>query len=123
MPGGARPAPIDCCSWASEGAAPPGTAGAGCDTPQLYLSYPGAHTDPAAPAKVLRYFQKTCAARTAVAYTLTDRDLSSWDVGQVTDMESMFSGATSFNRQLGGSWSASTASQLQMFNGNGGSIA
>ena len=50
-------------------------------------------------------------------------DLSSWDVGQVTDMDWMFMGATSFNRQLGGSWSASTASQVQMFNRSGGSIA
>ena len=32
------------------------------------------------PAKVLRYFQKTCAASTDVSYALTDRDLSSWDV-------------------------------------------
>ena len=50
-------------------------------------------------------------------------DLSSWDVGQVTDMAYMFRDATSFNRELGGSWSASTASQWQMFNGSGGSIA
>ena len=50
-------------------------------------------------------------------------DLSGWNVGQVTDMSLMFSRATSFNRQLGGSWSASTANQWQMFNGSGGSIA
>ena len=49
-------------------------------------------------------------------------DLSSWDVGQVTRMVSMFAGATSFNRQLGGKWSASTASQTHMFVGSGGSI-
>lgn len=56
------------------------TSGIGCDTPQLYLSYPSAASDPAVPAKVLRYFQKTCAASTDVSYALTDRDLSSWDV-------------------------------------------
>ena len=50
-------------------------------------------------------------------------DLSGWNVGQVTDMSYMFYGATSFNRQLGGSWSASTASQWEMFNESGGSIA
>ena len=50
-------------------------------------------------------------------------DLSSWDVGQVTDMLGMFARATSFNRQLGGKWSASTASQTHMFVGSGGSIA
>ena len=55
-------------------------SGDGCDTPQVYVSYPGAESDPAAPAKVLRYFEKTCAASTDVSYTLTDRDLSSWDV-------------------------------------------
>ena len=56
------------------------TSGAGCDTPQLYVSYPGAAADPAKPSKVLRYFEKTCEATTAVSYTLTDRDLSSWSV-------------------------------------------
>ena len=50
-------------------------------------------------------------------------DLSGWNVGQVTDMDWMFRDATSFNRQLGGSWSASTANQWAMFNGSGGSIA
>ena len=55
-------------------------------------------------------------------------DLSSWDVGQVTDMGWMFMGATSFNRQLGGTWSSSTAHQALhvrhlMFDGSGGSIA
>ena len=50
-------------------------------------------------------------------------DLSSWDVGQVTTMFGMFNGATSFNRQLGGAWSGSTAvGRTDMFHGSGGSI-
>ena len=56
------------------------TAIKGCDTPQIYISYPGAATDAHKPLKVLRYFEKTCAARTRISYTLTDRDLSEWDV-------------------------------------------
>ena len=53
----------------------------GCDTPQIYLSYPGADADPSMPAKVLRYFKKTCGeASTSISYTLTDRDVSQWDV-------------------------------------------
>ena len=61
--------------------------GTGCDTPQLYLSYPTATTNAAVPAKVLRYFKKVCAApgetpmvATALSFTLTDRDVSNWDV-------------------------------------------
>lgn len=53
---------------------------AGCDTPQVYFTYPGADADPAVPAKVLRYFQKTCEASTAVTFHFTDRMLSTWDV-------------------------------------------
>merc|ERR1719229_1199407 len=49
----------------------PGGAHEGCDTPQIYISYPGSDSDPGAPAKVLRYFQKTCEASTEVSYTLT----------------------------------------------------
>ena len=56
------------------------TFGYGCDTPQLYVSYPGAAADPAKPNKVLRYFEKTCEVKTAVSYTLTDRDVSQWDI-------------------------------------------
>ena len=65
-------------------------SGSGCDTPQLYLSFPNAKTDPAVPAKVLRYFKKVCSASqqqqrgatttTALSFTLTDRDVSNWDV-------------------------------------------
>ena len=56
------------------------TSGTGCDTPQVYISYPDAKTDPAVPAKVLRYFQKTCDASTTVTYEFTDQDVSNWDV-------------------------------------------
>ena len=58
----------------------PGSAYEGCDTPQLYIAFPGASSDPKTPNKVLKYFQKTCEAQTVVKYTLSDRDLSSWDV-------------------------------------------
>jgi beta-glucosidase len=54
-------------------------AGKGCDTPQVYISYPEATS--ATPAKVLRYFQKTCES-TSISYTLTDRDISTWDVNK-----------------------------------------
>ena len=50
-------------------------------------------------------------------------DLSSWDVGQVMNMACMFEGATSFNHQLGGTWSQSTASRTGMFSNSPGSIA
>lgn len=53
--------------------------GKGCDTPQVYISYPGATS--ATPTKVLRYFQKTCES-TNISYTLTDRDVSTWDVNK-----------------------------------------
>jgi hypothetical protein len=51
--------------------------------PQVYLSYPTAATDPAVPAKVLRYFKKVCATagagesleKTAMTFTMTDRDV------------------------------------------------
>jgi len=56
------------------------TGSGGCDTPQLYISYPSAGSDPATPIKVLRYFQKTCEPQAVLTYTLTDRDLSTWDV-------------------------------------------
>jgi beta-glucosidase len=51
-----------------------------CDTPQLYLSYPGADADATVPAKVLRHFFKTCEPSASLSYTLSDRDLSNWDV-------------------------------------------
>jgi len=60
--------------------------GTGCDTPQLYIGYPSAATDPKVPKKVMRYFQKVCATATnanaasTITYTLTDRDVSNWNV-------------------------------------------
>jgi beta-glucosidase len=54
--------------------------GSGCDTPQVYIAYPTADTDPKVPKKVLRYFQKTCEAETVIEYELTDADVSNWDV-------------------------------------------
>lgn len=58
--------------------------GTGCDTPQVYISYPTAMTDAAVPVKVMRYFKKVCAstteASTTVSYTFTDQDVSNWDL-------------------------------------------
>ena len=66
------------------------TTTGGCDTPQLYISYPSAATDAAVPTKVLRYFKKLCgsamgsgaaaaASSHSLSFTLTDRDVSNWD--------------------------------------------
>jgi len=52
--------------------------GAGCDTPQLYLSAPTAATDAALPLKVLKHFQKVCSSQT-VTFTVTDEDVSVWN--------------------------------------------
>ena len=49
-------------------------------------------------------------------------DLSGWDVGQVTYMNGMFSGATAFHQKLSGSWSTSTADKGSMFLNCPGSI-
>jgi beta-glucosidase len=57
------------------------TAGAGCDTPQLYLSYPGAAADPTMPVKALRGFQKVCGSSQQVSFVVSDIDVSRWDVG------------------------------------------
>ena len=54
--------------------------GSGCDTPQLYLSAPTASSDPAVPVKVLKHFLKVCDAVTTVQFTVTDMDVSSWDI-------------------------------------------
>ena len=56
--------------------------GTGCETPQVYISYPNSSHDPKIPTKVLRYFKKICspAGTVSVSYTLTDRDVSNWDV-------------------------------------------
>ena len=56
------------------------TAGAGCDTPQLYLGAPGAAADPALPLKVLKHFQKVCAATQSVSFEIADSDVSVWNV-------------------------------------------
>ena len=51
-------------------------------------------------------------------------DLSSWDVGRVRNMSGMFYGATSFDVVLGGAWATSTAPKSCMFDGGcPGSIA
>jgi beta-glucosidase len=63
-------------------------AGAGCDTPQVYIGYPAAATDPKVPTKVLRGFQKTCSSSTTVStattisHTLSDQDVSNWDAAK-----------------------------------------
>jgi len=54
--------------------------GAGCDTPQLYLSSPTSSTDPTLPVKTLKHFQKVCAASQQVSFVVGDRDVSVWDV-------------------------------------------
>ena len=56
------------------------TAGTGCETPQVYISYPTAATDPKVPAKVMRFFKKVCQPSAKLSYAVTDRDVSNWDV-------------------------------------------
>jgi beta-glucosidase len=58
-------------------------ANTGCDTPQVYIGYPGAKDSSVVPTKVLRGFQKLCASETVVV-TLSDRDVSEWDVTSKT---------------------------------------
>lgn len=56
-------------------------SGNGCDTPQVYLGYPGAENSATVPTKVLRRFQKTCSpGKTTITAQLSDRDVSSWNV-------------------------------------------
>ena len=57
------------------------------------------------------------------AATSFNGDISQWDVSNVSNMECMLRGATSFTHQLGGAWSTSTAYKRQMFNNCPGSIA
>ena len=57
----------------------PSAGSAGCDTPQLYLSFPGATTNPGTPAKVLKAFQKVCGVAEAVSFVVSDADVSRWD--------------------------------------------
>ena len=56
------------------------TAGVGCETPQVYIGYPSASVDPTVPTKVMRYFKKSCEATEQLSYTMTDQDVSNWDV-------------------------------------------
>ena len=50
----------------------------GCDTPQLYLGWPTAASDPRTPLKVLRAFQKVCEAQATVTWQVSDADVSNW---------------------------------------------
>ena len=53
-----------------------------------------------------------------------NQDLSEWKVGRVTNMASMFRGATSFKQVLcGEAWVKSRARKVDMFRGSLGSIA
>ena len=55
--------------------------------------------------------------------TVFSAPIGDWDVSSVTEMGSMFWGATSFNQRLGGQWATSTAEKTYMFdNGCPGSI-
>ena len=62
----------------------------GCDTPQVYIGYPGAKASSILPTKVLRGFQKVCGdgantnRMTTVRMTLSDRDVSEWDITSKT---------------------------------------
>ena len=44
------------------------------------LVYPAAATDPKVPVKVLRGFKKSCEKSTSASFTLTDLDVSNWDI-------------------------------------------
>ena len=55
-------------------------AATSCETPQVYIGYPSAATDPKVPVKVMRFFKKTCEASAKLSYTITDQDVSNWDV-------------------------------------------
>jgi len=52
-----------------------------------------------------------------------NEDISRWNVSKVVDMRLMFDGATSFDRQLDGAWSTSTATKYHMFRNSPGTIA
>ncbi len=55
------------------------SSGAGCDTPQLYLSSPRAATDATVPLKVLAAFEKVCASA-SITFTVPNRAVSVWDI-------------------------------------------
>ena len=53
-----------------------------------------------------------------------NQDLSKWDVSAVTNMKSMFHGASAFKRKLCGvAWVNSKADKMEMFIDSPGSIA
>ena len=54
--------------------------------------------------------------------SLFNCDISKWDVSRVTNMEEMFSGASSFTQTLCGAWSASKAYKGGMFDGSFGQM-
>ena len=52
-----------------------------------------------------------------------NQDLSKWNVAQVTDMEMMFNGATSFKQEIcGGAWVDSSAKKEAMFMDSPGNL-
>jgi len=55
-----------------------GAAAGSCDTPQLYLSFPSASTDPTMPSKVLKNFKKACAVTQIITFDVSDADVSQW---------------------------------------------
>ena len=55
------------------------TGGTGCDTPQVYLSFPTADSDLGVPSKELRFFKKTCDDTATLSYDVQDADVSNWD--------------------------------------------
>lgn len=78
-----------------------------CDTPQLYLGFPGASSNPAEPVKVLRAFQKTCDAQQAIVFQVSDADVSRWNAtaaqwAVVHGVYSVFVGSSSADIRLTG---------------------
>ena len=86
----------------------------GCDTPQVYLGYPGAKNSATVPTKVLRGFQKVCGSAGSgsndifgVSVTLSERDFSEWNVDMkrwtvVKGMFSVYVGSSSQDIKLTG---------------------
>lgn len=48
-----------------------------------------------------------------------NQDISNWDITSVTDFDSMFNGATAFDKSL--CWDASGGTVVDMFTGSSGS--
>ena len=55
-------------------------SGAGCDTPQVYFSFPNSKSISKVPNKVLRYFEKICVDQKMVTFEFSDMDVSNWDL-------------------------------------------